>query len=147
MGGGVQGRDALESGNLAVLSHYGESVMEVVCRDACDGSDVVRMLAFAVLDCIVVFDWQYKWLNYMMAKGYLRHCINSLVHEDSALQAMLAPNPEPLKSLYIYESKMVSWEYGFAVVFQSVVFVIHCMSCTACLFACLSRWSAGGLLL
>jgi nuclear pore complex protein Nup205 len=106
MGGGVHGHDALESGNLAILSHYGDSVMEVVCRDACDGSDIIRMLAFAVLDCIVAFDWQYKWLNYMAAKGYLRHCINSLVHEDASLQATLARNPEPLKALYIYESKM-----------------------------------------
>ena len=64
------------------------------------------MLAFSLLDAIVQIDWQKRWLNYLNLKGYLRHMIEGLTKEDHSLQTMLDPSPEPLKALYIYESKM-----------------------------------------
>lgn len=91
---------------LPVLSSYGEPFMDAVCRDSCDGHDVGRMLAFSLLDAIIAVDWQQRWLNYLSLKGYLRHMIEALPHEDHILQSMLDPSPEPLKALYNYESKM-----------------------------------------
>lgn len=91
---------------LPVLSSYGEPFMDAVCRDSCDGHDVGRMLAFSLLDAIIAVDWQQRWLNYVSIKGYLRHMTEALPHEDHILQSMLDPSPEPLKALYIYESKM-----------------------------------------
>lgn len=64
------------------------------------------MLAFSLLDSIVTIDWQRRWLNYFNTKGFLRNIIEGLVQEDDRLLAMLEPSPEPLKALYIYESKM-----------------------------------------
>ena len=66
------------------------------------------MLACAVLDSIVAIDWRNRWLQYLSTKGYLRHLVESLLLEDENLQNALRPSPEPLKSLYVYESKMVS---------------------------------------
>lgn len=43
----------------------------------------------------------------MVAKGYLQKLCASVQWEDEALQRMLLPSPEPLKALYVYESKMV----------------------------------------
>lgn len=91
---------------LPVLSSYGEPFMDTVCRDSCDGHDVGRMLAFSLLDAIIAVDWQHRWLNYLNLKGYLKHMVDGLAHEDHMLQSMLDPSPEPLKALYIYESKM-----------------------------------------
>ena len=38
--------------------------------------------------------------------GYIEHFVASLQQDDASLQQMLNPRPDPLKALYIYESKM-----------------------------------------
>ena len=43
-----------------------------------------------------------------MVLGYVQHIVDSLLQDDDELQAMLSPQPAPLKALYIYQSKMVS---------------------------------------
>lgn len=55
------------------------------------------MLAFSLLDAIIAVDWQHRWLNYLNLKGYLKHMVEGLAHEDHMLQSMLDPSPEPLK--------------------------------------------------
>ena len=66
-----------------------------------------QMLSLALLDAIVTFDREGRWLRFMVAKGYLQKLCASVQWEDEALQRMLLPSPEPLKALYVYESKMV----------------------------------------
>ncbi len=66
------------------------------------------MLSLATLDAILKIDVHGQWLSYMASKGYVDHIVKSLLQDDEQLQAMLNPRPEPLKALYIYESKMVS---------------------------------------
>lgn len=61
----------------------------------------VQMLAFSLLDAVIAVDWQQRWLNYLSLKGYLRHMVEGLAHEDHMLQSMLDPSPEPLKVMYI----------------------------------------------
>ena len=48
----------------------------------------------------------------MIQKGYLRGLATSVHWEDEALQKALLRVPEPLKSLYVYESKMVRMVCG-----------------------------------
>ncbi|XP_048578619.1 nuclear pore complex protein Nup205 isoform X2 [Nematostella vectensis] len=93
-------------GTLSVLSSYGEPFMEMLCRDACDGHDIGRMLAFSLLNAIVNVDWQKRWLTYFSMKGFLATIVEGLSQEDEALQTMLYPSPGSLKALYVYESKM-----------------------------------------
>ena len=71
-------------------------------------SNIIQMLACAVLDSIISIDWRHRWMRYLIKKGYLRHLVESVLLEDENLQNALRPSPEPLKSLYVYESKMVS---------------------------------------
>ncbi|KAM3870428.1 nuclear pore complex protein Nup205 isoform 2-T2 [Diretmus argenteus] len=96
----------LQRENLAIIESYGTSLMEVVCRDACDGHEIGRMLALAVLDRILSIDRQSQWLVYVCNSGYLRVLVESLRQDDAALQSLLTPQPPLLKPLYIYESKM-----------------------------------------
>ncbi|XP_053282172.1 nuclear pore complex protein Nup205 isoform X2 [Pleuronectes platessa] len=96
----------LQRENLAIIESYGKSLMEVVCRDACDGHEISRMLALAVLDRILSIDRQNQWLVYVCNSGYLRSLVESLRRDDAALQTLLTPQPPLLKPLYIYESKM-----------------------------------------
>ncbi|XP_068459501.1 nuclear pore complex protein Nup205 [Clinocottus analis] len=100
------GFSKLQRENLAIIESYGEALMEVVCRDACDGHEISRMLALSVLDRILSIDRQNQWLVYICNSGYLRSLVESLRQDDAALQSMLVPQPPLLKPLYIYESKM-----------------------------------------
>ncbi|XP_014866480.1 PREDICTED: nuclear pore complex protein Nup205 [Poecilia mexicana] len=100
------GFSKLQRENLAIIESYGKTLMEVVCRDACDGHEISRMLALAVLDRILSIDRQNQWLLYVCNSGYLRSVVESLRQDDAALQSLLAPQPPLLKPLYIYESKM-----------------------------------------
>ncbi|XP_066580685.1 nuclear pore complex protein Nup205 [Amia ocellicauda] len=96
----------LQRENLSIIESYGTALMEVVCRDACDGHEIGRMLALAVLDRVISIDKQCQWLLYMSNSGYLRVLVESLRQDDLALQSLLSPQPPLLKPLYIYESKM-----------------------------------------
>ncbi|XP_061773938.1 nuclear pore complex protein Nup205 isoform X1 [Nerophis ophidion] len=100
------GFSKLQRENLTIIESYGKALMEVVCRDACDGHEISRMLALAVLDRILSIDRQNQWLVYFCNSGYLRSLVESLRQDDTALQCLLTPQPPLLKPLYIYESKM-----------------------------------------
>ncbi|OWF55575.1 nuclear pore complex protein Nup205-like [Mizuhopecten yessoensis] len=97
--------DQLAKENVSTILSYGDNFMETVCRDACDGHDVGRMLALSVMDTILSMDKFQQWLTFLSSKGYLQHLVDSLLHDDEQLQTLLSQNPE-LRILYIYESKM-----------------------------------------
>ncbi|XP_069084056.1 nuclear pore complex protein Nup205 [Pleurodeles waltl] len=96
----------LQRENLAIIESYGAALMGVICRDACDGHEIGRMLALALLDRIVSVDKQQQWLLYLANSGYLKVLVDSLAQDDLSLQSLLTPQPPLLKALYIYESKM-----------------------------------------
>ncbi|XP_071408089.1 nuclear pore complex protein Nup205 isoform X1 [Pithys albifrons albifrons] len=96
----------LQRENMATIESYGAALMEVVCRDACDGHEIGRMLALALLDHIVSVDKQQQWLLYLSNSGYLKVLVDSLADDDLTLQSLLTPQPPLLKALYTYESKM-----------------------------------------
>ncbi|XP_069619286.1 nuclear pore complex protein Nup205 isoform X1 [Ranitomeya imitator] len=96
----------LQRDNLSIFETYGAALMEVICRDSCDGREIGRMLALALLDRIVCIDKQQQWLAYLCNSGYLQALVDSLAEDDAVLQNLLNPQPPLLKALYIYESKM-----------------------------------------
>ncbi|KAM4037197.1 nuclear pore complex protein Nup205 isoform 2-T2 [Anomaloglossus baeobatrachus] len=96
----------LQRDNLSIFEAYGAALMEVICRDSCDGREIGRMMALALLDRIVCVDKQQQWLAYLCNSGYLQALVDSLAQEDVVLQNLLNPQPPLLKALYIYESKM-----------------------------------------
>ncbi|KAM6437649.1 nuclear pore complex protein Nup205 [Liasis olivaceus] len=100
------GFSKLQRENMAIIESYGSALMEVVCRDACDGHEIGRMLALALLDRIVSIDKQNQWLLYLSNSGYLKVLVDSLADDDLKLQSLLIPQPPLLKALYTYESKM-----------------------------------------
>ncbi|XP_052238220.1 nuclear pore complex protein Nup205-like isoform X2 [Dreissena polymorpha] len=113
--GGVESRllaasdtefDQLRRENIATILTYGDSFMDLLCRDACDGLDVGRMLALSVLDCILMMDKFNQWLSFITSKGYLQHLVDSLAVDDEKLMALLGGGVNNLKVLYLYESKL-----------------------------------------
>jgi len=65
------------------------------------------MLAFAVLDTLVAVDSQKVWFVHLSSHGYLQHIVDSLLQDDTTLRGMLSLQPEPLRALYIFQSKIV----------------------------------------
>ncbi|XP_064397234.1 nuclear pore complex protein Nup205-like isoform X2 [Halichondria panicea] len=98
--------DTLSSGNLSVLSSFGESFMDMVAKNACSWHAVSRMLSLSLLDAIVALDYPSVWLRFLSSKGYLQNLCASVLWEDEALVKMTTPTPETLRALYVYESKM-----------------------------------------
>ncbi|CAK8694467.1 unnamed protein product [Clavelina lepadiformis] len=92
--------------NVKLLKDYGESFMDLICKDACSGQSICRVLAYGCLDCIVQMDVEQSWLQFMIKNGYINHIANSFLQEDEALQEYLLPNSGPSRAVYIYEQKM-----------------------------------------
>ena len=65
------------------------------------------MLAFAVLDTLIAVDADKVWFGHLSSHGYLQHIVDSLLQDDDALRGMLSLQPEPLRTLYIFQSKIV----------------------------------------
>ena len=83
-----------------------------------------QMLSLSLLEVILSADTQAHWLRFMVSKGYLSKLCASLQWEDEGLQKTLSPQPEALKALYIYLSKMV-WPRVF---FFFVLVVIYSLN-------------------
>ncbi|XP_045195259.2 nuclear pore complex protein Nup205-like [Mercenaria mercenaria] len=98
--------DQLRKENISSILSYGDTFMDLLCRDACDGLDVGRMLALSVLDCILMMDKFNQWLTFISSKGYLQHLVDSLSADDDKLMSVLAGSVDNLKVLYLYESKL-----------------------------------------
>ncbi|XP_067131322.1 LOW QUALITY PROTEIN: nuclear pore complex protein Nup205 [Centruroides vittatus] len=88
------------------ILEFGETIMEIVCRDACSGHDITKMLALSLLDMAIFLDHQHRWLNFLISRGYLRHFIDSLLKDDKELQNILTKGSNSLRSVYVFESKL-----------------------------------------
>jgi len=65
------------------------------------------MLSFALLDTLLAVDSEKVWFTHLSSRGYLQHIVDSLLQDDDTLRCMLSPQPEPLRALYIFQSKIV----------------------------------------
>ena len=92
--------------NLDILQDFGDNFLDTLSRDTVSGHDIRRMLALSVLDELVHLDGRGGWTYYMSNQGYLRHIIESMSVEDPELARLLTPDPENLRAIYVYESKM-----------------------------------------
>jgi len=76
------------------------------------------MLSFAVLETLTAVDSHKVWFNHLSSHGYLQHIVDSLLQDNDALTGMLSPQPEPLRALYIFQSKIVCMHF-YLLVFLS----------------------------
>ena len=117
---------SLEVGCLGVMKPVMERLATTVSRDAIDGTEVWKTVAFMLLDATVQLsslEKQHIVLSALNRHGILSNFVRSIKDSDSRLQAVLKPEPgmlnsalfdktvltiEPddLNSLYVYEAKM-----------------------------------------
>lgn len=89
-----------------ILMSYGQKLIEMLCHDSASGQEVCKMLTMANFGQLINLTGNVSWINYMSAKGFLKHIIQSLLDSDKELRSVLEPLPENMRALYIYESKM-----------------------------------------
>lgn len=64
-------------------------------------------MGMSVLDAIASLDWKHKYLMMMSSHGHLRVLIDQLLDDDIELTSVLSIQPQSMKPLYLFESKMV----------------------------------------
>ncbi|KAI0944532.1 hypothetical protein AcW1_002214 [Taiwanofungus camphoratus] len=99
----------LIGGSLAVLKPVMERLVAIVSRDAIDGTEVWKTIAFMLLDSLVRLsrsERQSIVLQALTRHGFLSGFVGGLKEADLRLQAVLKPDPDDLNTLYVYEAKM-----------------------------------------
>ena len=102
------------------------------------------MMGMSVMDAVASLDWKHKYLMLMTSRGYLRVLVDQLLEEDAELQGVLSLQPQSMKALYLFESKMVCFDDDlFWILFvneQNHWFDLNysaaCLSCSMFLYWC-----------
>ncbi|KAI9142102.1 nucleoporin Nup186/Nup192/Nup205 [Paraphysoderma sedebokerense] len=102
---------ALQVGNVSIIRNVGgEQLLEIICRDACDGMDVWKTVSFTLLDklCQMIKTEKVNWVvEFMVRKNYLNHWIGVLRKMNANLiEAVTVEDPEieAINDMYIYEA-------------------------------------------
>ena len=82
---------ALELGGLAVLKPVIDHLVTTTARDAINGTEVWKTIAFMLLDAIVQLSSLEK--RHVVLSALTRHGVRSLKDSDSHLQSVLKPDP------------------------------------------------------
>ncbi|KAF7326845.1 hypothetical protein MVEN_02578300 [Mycena venus] len=100
---------SLELGSLALMKPAMERLIATISRDAIDGSEVWKTIAFMLLDSLVQLsglEKQHVVLSALVRHGILTNFVRGIKESDLRLQAVLKPDPDDLNPLYVYEAKM-----------------------------------------
>ncbi|KAJ4481027.1 nucleoporin Nup186/Nup192/Nup205 [Lentinula aciculospora] len=99
----------LQINSLALLKSGLERLLLMVSRDAIDGTEVWKTVAFMLLDSLVqlsALEKQHPVLHPLTRHGILSNFVQGVKESDPLLQSVLKPDPDDLNPLYVYESKM-----------------------------------------
>ncbi|PCH43029.1 hypothetical protein WOLCODRAFT_121398 [Wolfiporia cocos MD-104 SS10] len=108
-GGSHSSRQSLVDGSLAVLRSSMDRLVASVSRDAIDGIEIWKTVAFTLLDSLVRLSHHEKQpaiLHSLVRHGFLSGFIQGLKESDLRLQDVLKPDPDDMNTLFVYESKM-----------------------------------------
>ncbi|KAG8215255.1 hypothetical protein J3R82DRAFT_8809, partial [Butyriboletus roseoflavus] len=99
----------LEAGTLSVMKNVMERLVSTISRDAIDGTEVWKTVAFMLLDALAHLcraDKSRTLLSSLVRYGVLSNFVRGLKEAEMHLQYVLKPDPDDLNPLYVYEAKM-----------------------------------------
>ncbi|KDQ54533.1 hypothetical protein JAAARDRAFT_38210 [Jaapia argillacea MUCL 33604] len=99
----------LQTGSLAIMKSVSDRLVSIISRDAIDGPEVWKTVAFMLLDSLVQLsrvEKQHTVLSTLVRHGILSNFVRGLKDSDLQLQSVLKPDPDDLNPLYVFESKM-----------------------------------------
>jgi len=91
--------------NTRLFKTFGDSLINLLCKDTCTGNGICRILAYACMDAVIQIDSNYTWINFISKNGYLSNVARSFIEEDEYL-CLNSPNDFNIRTVYIYEQKM-----------------------------------------
>ncbi|GAQ82869.1 nuclear pore complex protein Nup205 [Klebsormidium nitens] len=97
-------QNELMQGNYAVLRNEATALVDVVARDALQGSEVGRALAFYVLEALIALDTQQAFLSQLQSRGLLQNCLSDVA--NNAYQLVILPSPDSVRKLYTMEAQI-----------------------------------------
>ncbi|KAH7108531.1 nucleoporin Nup186/Nup192/Nup205 [Auriculariales sp. MPI-PUGE-AT-0066] len=106
---GNGGRSELETGTLAIINAFVDRLVPTVCKDATDGAEVWKTVAFTLLDTLVRLsrtEKRHAVLQSLTKSGYLSNFVLDLKRGEEDLFRVVGTDPDDLNALYVYEAKM-----------------------------------------
>ncbi|EAT37498.1 AAEL010526-PA [Aedes aegypti] len=91
---------------VEIVQSFGDKLIDILCHDCTGGLDICKMLALSCIDMLLDMDSMANVIQFISKRGYLSHLIDSLLKNDGKLCRILDNQPENMKALYVYESKM-----------------------------------------
>ncbi|TIB79211.1 hypothetical protein E3Q23_00370 [Wallemia mellicola] len=101
-------QSGLEVDSQLVLDMVHDKLIPIICRDAVDGSEVWKTVAFSVLDGLAALSLKNNSsasLDIMVKHGFLRNFVQSLKDTEDVLINIVQSDPESLNPLYVFEAK------------------------------------------
>ena len=92
----LESSSSLVSGSLSIIKPVMENLMSLISRDAIDGTDVWKTVAFMLMDSLVrlsQFERQPAVITAMSRSGFTRGFVYGIKETDLQLQAVLKPDP------------------------------------------------------
>uniref|UniRef100_A0A8D8J666 Nuclear pore complex protein Nup205 n=1 Tax=Culex pipiens TaxID=7175 RepID=A0A8D8J666_CULPI len=91
---------------IEIFQSFGDKLIDILCHDCTGGHDICKMLALSCIDMLLDMDSLASVIQFISKRGYLAHLIDSLLKSDGRLCRILDKQPENMKALYVYESKL-----------------------------------------
>jgi nuclear pore complex protein Nup205 len=85
-------RTSLQVGNASVVKSYGDRLLEIICRDASDGTGAWPTVAFAVLTALYTMsshEAPNRILSFMLKRNFLSDFVDSIRRDDIKLRDSL----------------------------------------------------------
>lgn len=98
---------SLELGSLALMKPAMERLIATVSRDAIDGSEVWKTIAFMLLDSLVQLsgvEKQHVVLSALVRHGILTNFVRGIKESDLRLQAVLKPDPGKQSARHVFQA-------------------------------------------
>ncbi|KAK2984101.1 hypothetical protein RJ640_018126, partial [Escallonia rubra] len=125
----------LARANFDILKKEGQAILDLVLRDASQGSESAKTMTLYILDALICIDHEKFFLSQLQSRGFLRSCfstISNVSFQDSGKSS------DPLHRLCILEAELalllrISHKYGKsgAQVLFSMGALEHIASCKA----------------
>ncbi|KAG0620095.1 hypothetical protein M758_4G188900 [Ceratodon purpureus] len=90
--------------NFSLLKRDATALVDVVSRDATNGSEVGKSMAYYVLDALLAVDHHQVFLSQLQSRGLLHSCLAEI--SSNSYQAILLPSAESMRRLYTLESEL-----------------------------------------
>ncbi|KAM7512709.1 hypothetical protein LguiB_011584 [Lonicera macranthoides] len=125
----------LAHANFSVLKKEAQAILDLVIRDATQGSESGKTMALYVLDALICIDHEKFFLSHLQSRGFLRSCLISM---SNASYQEGGRSLDPLQRLCTLEADLalllrISHHYGKsgAQVLFSMSALEHISSCRA----------------